>query len=128
MGWRDDFKSTLVTALKEIINVGSVSDEYTLSPAEFPGLTVILGIEEYELNVQEQVVRLPFAVMGQISDVDDVNKAKQELADSVIEKIDGISGYNIFLENTDFHPKVEGGGNVFTVTGYLLTEKDFSNM
>ena len=86
-----------------------------------PEVTFLVGVE---------LVTLPFEIMGKVKVVDDIEQEKQELADSVIEKIDTIlpATYCIFLEGTDFHPKVEGGGDVFIISGYLLVEKDFSNM
>lgn len=130
MGWREDFKDHLLDKFKEISGIGSVLDEYTMEPPSLPALILSLGAEDYEHQVGVELITLPFEIMGKVKVVNDIEQEKQELADDVIEKIDTIlpATYCIFLEGTDFHPKVEGGGDVFIISGYLLIEKDFSSM
>ncbi len=115
-------------ALRAIPGIGSITDEYTQTPPDLPALVVSIGTEEYELGIGVEIVHLPFDVMGTIGDAKDMSQRKEDLVDAVIEKIDGISGYDIFLESTEFFPKDPTAADVFMVSGYMLKEKDFSNM
>lgn len=128
MGWRTDFKNALIGALKGIADVDAVLETYTLEPTEPTTLTVVLGVEEYEEQVGVNLIRLPFGIMGKIQEIENTDAQIDDLVNKIIEKIEGITGYAIILDNTDPHSKVEGGGTNFDVIGHVLVEKDFATI
>lgn len=130
MGWRTDFKKTVITALKGITDIGYVGSKWTKDPIELPALIVSLAIENYgrEMDISKGVTILEFEIQGKVKDLDDPDEAKEDLLDDVIEKIEGITKYVIILEDTDFHDKVEGGGSMFTLFGHMIRRKDYSAM
>jgi len=130
MGYRTDFKRTLITELEKIDGIGTVRSKFTQKPLDLPSLIVSLVSEEYErfMGVSEGMVPLRFEIAGRVKDVDDPDEAKEDLLDQVIEKIEGITAYVIILEDADFHDKIEGSGPMFTLTGRMEALKDYSSM
>ena len=131
MGWRTDFKRILLDAFKGIDNIGHVGTKWTKDPIELPALIVSLSDEEYErmMGGSDGLAKLRFEIFGKVKDFDDPDEAKEDLLDSVIEALEGISGYDIVIESTDFHDKMEGGSPMFTLTVLMgPEEKDFADM
>ena len=131
MGWRTDFKRVLLDAFKEIEDIGHIGSKWTKDPIEHPALIVSLADEEYErmMGGSNGLAKLRFEIMGKVKDLDDPDEAKENLLDEVIEALEGISGYDIVIESTDFHDRIEGGGPMFTLTVLMgPEEKDFSDM
>ena len=131
MGWRTDFKRILLDAFRGIENIGYLGSRWVKDPLDLPALIVSLSDEEYERTMggSEGLVKLRFEISGKVRDLDDPDEAKEDLLDSVIEVLEGITGYDIVIESTDFHDKVDGGGPMFTLTVLMgPKEKDFSDM
>lgn len=130
MGWRTDFKKTLIDELKAILDIGPVGSKWTKEPIEGPSLRVSLGLEEYDrtMGVSQGLTILNFEILGKVQDMDDPDEAKEDLLDQVIEKLEGITSYVLILDDVDFHDKEEGGGTMFTLSGHIVKEKDYSNM
>ena len=131
MGWRTDFKKTIIEEMWAIDNIGYVGSKWTQAPIELPALIISLADEEYErtLGMSIGTATLRFEIQGRVKDLDDPDEAKEDLLDKVIERLEAITGYDVIIESTDFHDHIEGGGPMFTLMVHLGPKaKDFSDM
>jgi hypothetical protein len=129
MGWRTDFKKALIAEFKKIEGIGTVQSKYTQKTVDTPSLVISLVMEEYERFFGGKgIISVRFEIKARVKDLDDPDEAKEDLLDEVIKGIEGIEGYDIILEDTDFHDKTEGGGPMFTLTGRMEELKDYSDM
>lgn len=132
MSWRTDFADAVVTALKAITGIGTVTRDYGEQEADYPSLRVNFSDETYDRTLGNPlgVVNVGFTVFGRIQRGDsDRYDDLDDFLDDVIEAMEGITAYNtIILENTVFHERVSGERLSFEVSGSVTLEKDYSSM
>ena len=134
MGWRKDFKDTLINELEKIPGVGSVKPKWKQEASDYPALTISLTSEVYERTMGSSTgpAELYFEILGKVKDIDDIEDALEELLDNVIEKLEGISSYDtdgaLLIEDTAFHERTETEEMTFSLSGKLVKRKDYANM